>query len=194
MPEIRGRHYQVVLAWGLLLLVLAGLAAMLVGPLLAFSEGLDARIERQGQHLARYEALLSASDRVESELQRVRNEGVDVYFHASGQTPALVATKLQQEINGLLRRSGGQILSSKNMKPETGDHFTMVRINLHLKGSLATVRQLLAGLEGMRPVVVVERFEVDHRGRRDWAKDDRQPQRLTLDIRLRTYIYRGLPG
>ena len=185
------RDYQALAAWGLLagfLLVLLGLVGL---PLASLDDRLERRIENQALQIARYQALVRTADRVEAEVARVEKQGLDKLFFAADQTPALVATRLQKELTGTIKRHGGQLLSSKTLQSESSGRLTVVRTSLSIQGGLGTVRQLVATVERMRPVVLIDRLELDYRGRRDWDKDDNVPQRLTIDVDLKAFIYRG---
>lgn len=177
-----------VVALGLLLLIVGGLAAAAIVPLWRNHEAYDQRIGELRHQIDRF--TLHASQR--PALERQRAQMLALYgdgFYLSGQTEALAAAELQRTVRQAVTQAGGELRSTQVMTAEEEEGFQRIAIRVQLRGGINTLRDALYALETGKPYLFVN----DLRIRALNAVRGRHPGSVVdlLDVSFELYGYRA---
>lgn len=114
-------------------------------------------MERDREHLAQLRASLPASD-----------------WYLPEATPALAAANLQQLLHRQVGQGGGQVISTQILSRTEESPLRAVSIQVHLRGELSDLVELLYTLESGKPALFVDGLTVLANPRRQVSS--RRPQ------------------
>ncbi len=177
-----------IIAAGLLLLVLVVIYIVAVEPVLDLNHEYNEQIAKDVDRLERYARLTAATPAMEEELGRLRNGGfAGLYF--KDQTAALVGTELQKQLNSLVEKNRGQVISTQVLRPEKQDHFTRVAIKAQVITNFVGMQALLKGVAEARPLVFVNGLTVRVRPARGGPQGEQQSEpQLDVSFEVMTYM------
>jgi general secretion pathway protein M len=175
-----------------LLLLAVGLAAyqLLVLPVAAAYRGAAEAIERSQGLLQRYQALAAQRDELARLVAQQEEVAAGSEAYLGGQSDALAAAALQDQVRRAIERAGGELRSTQILPARAADNAAGVRrasLRLQLGVDIEGLETLLYQLEAGEPYLFIDQITIREgrmrRGRGDVAPDP------TLDVNLEVYGY-----
>jgi general secretion pathway protein M len=191
----RGSLPSRLLAVALVLLAGLALVRLLVLPVLAAYGETAASIEQSQTLLQRYRALAAQRPRLEEELAAQRKAEVASVAYLEGESDALAAAALQDQVRAIITRAGGELRSTQILPVEAAGPETSVRrasLRLQLAVDVAGLQQLLYELETSEPYLFVD--DINIRERRLRRLRDEEEEAPVLDVSLEVSGYMRGPG
>jgi general secretion pathway protein M len=191
----RGSLPSRLLAVALVLLAGLALVRLLVLPVLAAYQETAASIEQSQTLLQRYRALAAQRPRLEEELAAQRKAEVASIAYLEGESDALAAAALQDQVRAVITRAGGELRSTQILPVEAAGPETSVRrasLRLQLAVDVAGLQQLLYELETSEPYLFVD--DINIRERRLRRLRDEEGEAPVLDVSLEVSGYMRGPG
>lgn len=179
--------HQVLLAWGLLVLVVLAGLFWVVLPLLQKMWQLDGQIEDGYRQLQRFQQIAAATPELMQEYERVKQQGLDKLFYPHGMTAAQVAKELQNQVATVVAQGGGTLVSSEVMETPTGQGvgaYQQVAVKAVFQGSPALLRDVLHQAYQARPLLFVEQLDLKP------LEGNQGQQVLKAEVQVSTY-WRG---
>lgn len=121
---------------------------------------LEDEIAQRTDRLRAYQRILNTLPMLRAELEEVNaNEELkSLYFDAA--TPALAGAMLQRFVKDLVGGAGGHLTSSQVLPASPADNLPKVRLRAQFQGSVATLLDVLLGVEQARPLVFIEQLSI----------------------------------
>ncbi len=172
-------------AVSLLLLVIAVVGVLLIGPLwerYASNRDLIADLEDK---VARFESVAGRQAELErqfSTLERTSSLG-ELTLQADSAT--LAAADLQERVKAAVQAAGGSLTSTQVLEPEKVSSFERVSVNVRMTGSTPAVQKSLYALESGSPVLVIDDLLVVTRRTTVRLGAKRTEQQDWLDVRFK---------
>ncbi|WP_435103493.1 type II secretion system protein GspM [Arhodomonas sp. AD133] len=179
-PEQLGQRERRVLAVGLLVAVLLGLALLIVQPLIGAYTGYRAEIADQRFRLERFKKVVASLPSLEKEVSVLRQRVDDSGLFLSRETPDLAAAELQQLLEKVIGEHGGSINSVQVMGPSEDENFTRIRVRADIRADSGTLAAVLRSLETGRPVVMIDDVTISPEQSRR-----RSEQRFSGELKVR---------
>jgi general secretion pathway protein M len=175
-----------------LLLLAVGLAAyqLLVLPVAAAYREAAEAIERSQGLLQRYRTLAAQRDELARLVAQQEEMAALSEAYLGGQSDALAAAALQDQVRRAIERAGGELRSTQILPARAADNAAGVRrasLRLQLGVDIEGLETLLYQLEAGEPYLFIDQITIREgrvrRGRADVAPDP------TLDVSLEIYGY-----
>lgn len=186
------QQHQVLLAWGLLVLLLIVGLFLVVIPSVQKSWELSERIETGYQQLNRFRQMAAATPEFMAEYERVQQNGLDKLFYPAGMTSAQVAKELQKHLTTVITRDGGVLLSSEvlDVQQTEGEQantgYQRVMVKAVFQGDPALLREVLHQAYQARPLMFVEGLDVKPLG-----SEAEKNQVVKAEVQVSTYWRSG---
>lgn len=152
------------LAWGILILVLA---ALWLGPgtLIASRVAtLADRIERNDALSARYEALATRASAMAEDLRRIDTAPPERALLLRGASETQALAGLQEQVKQILGDSGAAVSGLQPRPARMRGPWRMIGLTVQFTADTPALQKALHALEAGRPLVVVETMQVRTRG------------------------------
>ena len=151
------------LAWTLLLAVMALFWTAGVQPLRGAFDGARERAERSSLLLAQYRRIAEGRGDIQARVEEARTRGRNADGYLTAAAAPLAAADLQKVIKDTVARSGGNLRSLQTLPSQPEGAFERITVRLQMDGDLATLERCLRGLEtATAPVLLLS--EVDLHG------------------------------
>lgn len=141
---------------GTLLLVFS----LLIHPLLSLFMQQGATLSRLENQQARYQQLADDLEQTEQALRKLKNENPSADLYLPENRPPLASAWLQQHLNQLVSRSGGQLVSIQTVPPNTATPLPGIALKVHLRGEVEQLVHLLHALESGRPMLFINNLVI----------------------------------
>ena len=148
------------LALAILIILLLLVTLFVIKPFFSTFMDYGEDIESLEQQLSTYERLAQSLNQNRSELQQLQQNNPWSQYYLEQTKPALAAAGLQQYLNQLTRRHGGQVVSTKILNRNDDTPLQTVAIQVHLRMDISELVPLLHGLESGTPWLFIENFSV----------------------------------
>jgi hypothetical protein len=155
LPSGRSRA----LALGLLVIVIAAIAALLLVPALLLHRHYDEAIEAANDRLARYKRVASQAPDLGRALDAVRAKN-GRRFYLKNTAANLASAELSEQVKSAIEASGGRITTSQNIAPKDDERFKHLGVNVQFFATTANLQKILATLESQVPLVTIQNFTV----------------------------------
>lgn len=180
-----------ILALLLLLVVLLLLIRLLLWPLwLSWSDYGD-RIDALENRMAVYERLVAGVETDRRRLQALQSSLPATDWYLKESTPALAAASLQQLLLRQVNRTGAQVVSTQIVGGSSETPVPAVVIQVHVRGDIGDLVELLYTLESGEPVLFIDNLVVLANPRRQVATRAHRRGVPALDIRFDLTGYTG---
>lgn len=177
------------LALALLLAVLAATYQFAVSPLLAAYGETDTAIRETKQLLAGYQRVARTAPVLKRRLGELHQRQAESGVYLRGETDALAAAELQDEVKQTIESSGGQVRSIQTLPTETRSGFERVTVRVQYTGSVQTLLHVLYDLEAHRPLLFVDNLDIRGNIRRTRNRQPRDgPTQLIVRFDLSGYL------
>jgi len=180
------------LALGILAIVLAVVATVVVLPLAALLDPDQSEAEHLLQRWATYDAVIQSRPALEDHLKKLRSDASAQAGTLKGDTTALAAASLQGDVKEIVERHGGQIRSARILPAQAVDAFEKVGVHYDVALPQPALERLLYDLEAHVPFLFVE--AVDIRMPENWQPGQGGPQpSLAIRWQVIGYRWKGQP-
>ncbi|MBM7456047.1 general secretion pathway protein M [Oceanisphaera litoralis] len=171
-------------ALGLLIAALLLIFSLLVQPLLALFLQQGAAIHQLEDQLHRYQRLSAELEQTEQSLRQLRDATPDSGLYLPERRPSLASAWLQQHLNRLVSRSGGQLVSIQNAQPDTESPLQGVMLRVHLRSEINQLVPLFHALESGQPALFMQDLVITANTRRARTRSNRVIRRQRANPRL----------
>ncbi len=152
-----------VAAVSLLIAILAGLLISVYLPWHAAYSAQSDQISRMQVRLAASRRLAGQQDAMRQQLERVRRQSPSINYYLSGETTAIASAMMQQHVEKILKRHGGELVSSQILTGNDATAESAVTLKLHVKAAHESAWQLLYALETGRPMLFIDNLSISAR-------------------------------
>lgn len=157
------RQQQCVAAVGGLALVLLVLYALFLAPVVSISQDYAQQLSRKTTLLAGYQGQIAMRDSLEALLARIESVEAQQSLYFTADTPALVATELQQQLDTMVKASGGEISSIQVRTALEAGPFFKVPISVHMVGNSEFLQEVLHRFENSEKLLTIDKLTVHSR-------------------------------
>jgi general secretion pathway protein M len=159
-PVAGQRIVKCVLAWAAVLFIPVTLAVGVAWPWAERMGVLDSEIDTARDQIARYQRLVATLPALRAELEQVNNNPdlQAFYFHAA--TPTLAGATLQQNVQDMVKATGGRLVSTQMLPAAPNEKPPTVRVRIQLQGSTDQLFDLLYQIEDARPFLFVDQVSI----------------------------------
>lgn len=148
------------LAIGLLLVVLAVIYAAVIVPLLEFYADREALIDRQRTLVEKQTALAEQLPALKTRAAELRNAAKNDKTLLDGDNDAIAAAALQGKIEELASAGGITIGSTESLPSQPQGPYRRIGVRLALSAPYAGLIKLLAGIEAVKPPLIVDNLQI----------------------------------
>jgi hypothetical protein len=182
MNTIRGLNSGLAIA--LLVAAIAAIWGGVVAPVLARLD-LDRTTIAQDRRLsARYEQLGAELPRLEQQIKKLQSPGGEPTGFLEGGSPAMLAAKLQSNIQKIVADAGLSLRNSRTLPLAKEQDFNRVALQIELEISATGLQKLLHGIEASKPALFIQKLTVraPENGAATFGSDGQPTQTVTLEI------------
>ena len=172
-------------ALGLLFVVVWFCYTLVLAPIISAYSETDDKIEDAKAQLARLESISQSYPALKAQLDELARRTAQSGVYLAGNTDALAAAGLQEDVSAQIDRAGGTLRSVQILPATSDGDFKRVSVRVQLTATLAQFTKLLYSLEAARPFVFVDNLDIKNRRTRT-REEDQNPE---LIIRFDLYGY-----
>jgi general secretion pathway protein M len=187
------RHRSRWLALGLLALVIALIAGLIIYPLISL--GIEYREKRQDAifNLRRYKKILSTKEALQKNYEELNaNYSAQNYFYTRN-TIALAAADLQAVINPIISNVGGQVIRKNTTSRPLEDNFTRITLDITMTVTIEALRAILYEIETAIPLIIIDQIRIKDAPKKRNAKTRQLESKGELTINLKASSFVGTP-
>lgn len=148
------------LAVGLLVAVIALLAALTVIPAIGKLAELNEEEEALALKLKKYERILSRKDAVTRSVESINKQIQEQGYFNSQQTEALASAEMQEFIKKAIVDAGGKLSSTQALPVKTKDNFSLLTVSVRMTGNIEVLRSVLYQLETSKPLIMIDQLDI----------------------------------
>lgn len=157
---------QMLLAWMLLLSVVA---AFIFGVWLPLTDGLNeshSRIAELRQRIAKYESIEATRGEITADLTRLekRSKADSAARFINAKSVTLGGAELQRRIQALVAQYGAKQTSSQPLNQNDETEIPKLQVSVNLSGSLESIQQIVFSLEQSKPRLFIEQALIQSSG------------------------------
>lgn len=171
-------------AIGLLAAVIAAVAVFAVMPTLQAYDDTEIALARAKEQVIGFERVARGRSAYAARLEELtaRESASQVYLQ--GETDALAAARLQDQVSGVIERHGGTVRSIQSLPGQDDEDFRRVSVRVQFTGTTESLFQAVYSLETARPFVFIDNLDVRNRRSRRRAnqQSDNPALNVTLDL------------
>ena len=175
-------------ALALLALLLGSAYMLLVAPVVGAYRSTDEATQHVSDQLARYGQLSKAYPNRKAQLERLDRQQARSGIYLAGETDALAAAALQEDVSAKIERSGGTIRSIQTLPVKTDGDFKKVGIRVQLTAKLGSLARILHALEAGKPYVFIDNLDVKNRRGRKARQAQQDDPELIIRFDLHGYL------
>lgn len=175
-------------ALGILIAVLGFFGLAVVGPLVgAFVDQRDER-DQYLKLLADYKSAIGNRAGLEAELAQLQQQGRSASGLVEGNSPALAAARLQNDIRTIVESNGGQVRSTQNLPASSINAFEKVDVACDLSIPMSRLKDIVYQLETHTPYLFIDKIDI--RMPENWQPADENAAAPNLEVRWVVSGYR----
>jgi len=175
-------------ALSLLVFVIGALYLLVVAPVIETHRSTDEASRGALEQLARYEHLSKTNPNRKAELERLGNQQSRSGVYLAGDTDALAAAGLQEDVGAKIEKNGGKLRSMQILPVKTDGDFKRVSVRVQLTATLGSFARILYALESGKPYVFIDNLDVKNRRARKAKKETQEDPELVIRFDLYGYL------
>jgi len=148
------------LAVAILAIFMLFVLVFLIKPFLSSYMSYGETIESLEQQVQTFQRLAQGMEQTEADLEKLKQNNPAEEFYLPESKPALAAAELQQYLSSVIRRSGGQVVSTKILNQTNDTPLLSVAIQVHLRLEIEQLVPLLHRIESGKPMLFINNFSV----------------------------------
>lgn len=150
---------QRALAVAILVVVVLGLLALLVGPILLLHRHYDSAIDDLTDRLERYRRVAAQAPELRRALEVIKEKD-GRRFYLKNSAPNLAAAELADLVRGTIENNGGRITTSQNPGPREEGNFKQLTVNVQFFATTPNLAKILQALDTQVPYLVVDNMTI----------------------------------
>lgn len=149
-------------AIGLAVLVAVVLAVGWVGvrPLMQRYLAYGETIADLNDRIGRFREAVAHRDELRQKLQAVQETNDLEKFYLGEATPALAAARLQERLKGVVKSSGGRLVSTQALPVRESEGMRRIAVRTRVDGDVVVLRDMLHALEAGNPILFIDNLTV----------------------------------
>ena len=175
-------------ALSLLVFVIGALYLLLVSPVLEAYRSTDEASQEALEQLARYEHISKTNPNRKAELEKLAKQQSRSGVYLAGDTDALAAAGLQEDVGAKIEKNGGKVRSMQILPVKTDGDFKRVSVRVQLTATLGSFARILYALESGKPYVFIDNLDVKNRRARKAKKGTQEDPELVIRFDLYGYL------
>lgn len=188
---MRLTHWQHGLASFLILLALLILVFFAcIQPATSYYNERKEVLSKQQERLYKYQQITVQKDKLIPLYKRSLKTTNQHKYFLPKMTPSLAAAELQKKVKTLIAQQKGQLVSTQQIPTKADEVFTAVKIRVHMKSDLESLRTVLYELESSKPLTFVDNLQIQQvaSSRRN-NRLNNTPTIKPLDTRFELKVY-----
>ncbi len=161
---------------------------LLVAPVIEAYRSTSEATEHVVEQLARYGQLSKAYPNRKAQLQRLDRQQARSGIYLAGETDALAAAALQEDVRAKVERNGGKLRSIQILPVKTDGDFKQVSVRVQLTATLGSFARILHALESGKPYVFINNLDVKNRRVRKATQAQKDDPELVIRFDLYGYL------
>jgi len=149
-----------ILAIGLLILALYGLAFELAVPVFQAREAARRDVERLHGLATEYERRRPDIPAMKRQLAALRDFRPSQNLYLAGKNATLAGARLQSRIKSLTEAAGGQLISTQTFQRKEKDQVLQIAVRVQMTSSIGVIRQVFHSLEAGRPFLTIDNVTI----------------------------------
>ena len=145
------------LAGAALAAVFCGVVVYAISAFVSGQEDLEQSLDR----LSSYRAIIATRPQVEAEATRLQQSVQSLPGLIPGENASQAAAAIQNEIRTIVAGIGGEVRSSQNLPPSTGDGFEKIEVSCDITLPLNRLPDFLYRLETHTPYLFFDQIEIE---------------------------------
>lgn len=152
-------EYRKWISWGVAGLLIAAIAAMLLGPVIDGHAGYDAELQRDGRVLERLLVIDRSREQILETAEQYESGDLEDWVYSDRLPASRIALDVQKRLTEILDLHGAavQTVSTLNRRD---DGYSGAGVNAVFSGSLETVVAVLNEIETSRPLLIIEDIDI----------------------------------
>jgi len=146
---------QRLLAVTLLVVAVALVLSVLLGPLLLLHKHYDDAIAELTDRIERYRRVAAQAPEYRKALDSMREKDGRRFF-LKNTAPNLAGAELQEQVRAAIESNGGRITTSQNQGPKDDGRFRQITVTVQFFASTPALQKILYTLEAQPPYLSVE--------------------------------------
>ncbi len=175
-------------ALSLLVFVIGALYLLLVSPVIEAYRSTDEASREALEQLARYEHISKTNPNRKAELEKLSKQQSRSGVYLAGDTDALAAAGLQEDVSAKIKKNGGKVRSMQILPVRTDGEFKRVSVRVQLTATLGSFARILYALESGKPYVFIDNLDVKNRRARKAKKGTEEDPELVIRFDLYGYL------
>lgn len=170
----------------------ASIYTFLLEPIISSSGETDRQIEEARDQLARFERAAAMQPALAKRVKDFEQQQKSWDHFLTGDTDALAAADLQDQVQALILEKGGTLQSMQPMPGVDERGLRRITLRVQMAGTIETLFDVLYALEAGDPVLFIDEIDIQKRGSIVADGDaDSEAGRLTVAFGLSGYLLRG---
>jgi hypothetical protein len=166
----------------------AGIAFLVLAPIVAVFEGQQNRIEATMRQVALHKARAETEPAVAALLKATEDAAAAMPGLLTGESAALAGAQLQRDVRAIVEKMEGRIGSAQVLPPEVENGYERIAVQYTLSLPMIRLRELVYVLESHAPFLFLD--DVTIAGPRDWQPDVADAPEPWLEIRWTVHGFR----
>lgn len=150
---------QRLLALALLVLVVAVVAALLLGPVIWLSRHYDRAIADTSKRLQVYERIAAQAPEYRKALGAMELRS-GRHFYLTNTAANLAGAEMQELVKGAIESNGGRITTSQNVAPRDDGRFREIVVSVQFFATTPNLQKILLAIETHQPYLVIDNLTV----------------------------------
>ncbi|MDH3911799.1 MAG: type II secretion system protein GspM [Rhodospirillales bacterium] len=175
-------------ALSLLVFVIGALYLLLVSPVIEAYRSTDEASQEALEQLARYEHISKTNPNRKAELEKLSKQQSRSGVYLAGDTDALAAAGLQEDVSAKIKKNGGNVRSMQILPVKADGDFKRVSVRVQLTATLGSFARILYALESGKPYVFIDNLDVKNRRARKSKKETDEDPELVIRFDLFGYL------
>lgn len=171
-----------------LILVLLGLVAILLGPIFYHADRYRSELRKDARILQELRAIEAVQDEINQVQQSYQERNLEGWVYV-GRKAGEVSLDVQRKVSDWL--SGTQVQRVTPVTAKMGDGYMSVGVQVQFVASLEQLLAVAQNIEESRPLLVVEQMRVAPLAQRRGRNQPEPPQRVTVQMIVQTYVSAG---
>lgn len=148
-------------AIGLLLLVVAAIAGVLVVPLINAAIDYHEQKDDLLFRLQRQQKIVAREAQVAENVQALRQQAQEQAYINQGTTEALASAELQTIVKNAVTEAGGQLTSTQGIPGKQEDGFLKIAVRVRMTSNIEALSQVLNTIETAVPVLLIDQLDIN---------------------------------
>jgi general secretion pathway protein M len=179
------------LAWALLAAVLALPYLLIIRPVIAHYQETAETISQRQELLARYRQIAAGRSAFEERLIQLQDDALQAGAYLSGDSEALVAAELQNQVRTLIEAEGGRLESTQILPGTDENGFRRVTIRVRMTADIDSLFRIAYALEGGQPYLFIDSIDINARQARTGRVISGEEGAMTVGCDVFGYMRQG---